>query len=150
GGRRDLRARAAGAGLAGLRPGALLGAVRGGRPPLPAAAEASVSGLAARLMADLKRQLTLLDATMINVGTIIASAIFFVPAAIAADLHATSLTLLAWVVGGVVSLLGALSVAELAAAMPEAGGGFVYLREAFGPAWGWLYGWSNGVVINPA
>ena len=101
-------------------------------------------------MADLKRQLTLLDATMINVGTIIASAIFFVPAAIAADLHATSLTLLAWVVGGVVSLLGALSVAELAAAMPEAGGGFVYLREAFGPAWGWLYGWSNGVVINPA
>ncbi|MGH7612896.1 MAG: APC family permease, partial [Gemmatimonadales bacterium] len=47
-------------------------------------------------------------------------------------------------------LLGALSIAELAAAMPEAGGGFVYLREAYSPVWGWLYGWANGIVINPA
>jgi APA family basic amino acid/polyamine antiporter len=87
---------------------------------------------------------------MINVGTIIASAIFIVPAQIALQLHATSLTVAVWVVGGIVSLLGALSIAELAAAMPEAGGGFVYLREAYGPAWGWLYGWANGIVINPA
>ena len=101
-------------------------------------------------MTELRRQLTLLDATMINVGTIIASAIFIVPAAIALQLHATSLTVLVWVVGGIVSLLGALSIAELAAAMPEAGGGFVYLREAYSPVWGWLYGWANGVVINPA
>ena len=101
-------------------------------------------------MTDLKRQLSLLDATMINVGTIIASAIFIVPAEIALRLHATSLTVAVWVVGGIVSLLGALSIAELAAAMPEAGGGFVYLREAYSPVWGWLYGWANGVVINPA
>ena len=101
-------------------------------------------------MAELKRQLTLFDATMINVGTIIASAIFIVPAEIARDLHVTALTVLVWIVGGVVSLLGALSVAELAAAMPAAGGGFVYLREAYSPVWGWLYGWANGVVINPA
>lgn len=87
---------------------------------------------------------------MINVGTIIASAIFIVPAEIALTLHATSLTVAVWVVGGVVSLLGALSIAELAAAMPEAGGAFVYLREAYGPVWGWLYGWANGVVVNPA
>jgi basic amino acid/polyamine antiporter, APA family len=99
---------------------------------------------------DLKRQLSLLDATMINVGTIIASAIFIVPAEIALRLHATSLTVAVWVVGGIVSLLGALSIAELAAAMPEAGGGFVYLREAYSPVWGWLYGWANGIVINPA
>jgi len=99
---------------------------------------------------ELKRQLTLLDATMINVGTIIASAIFIVPAEIAAGLHATSLTVLVWVVGGIVSILGALAIAELAAAMPEAGGAYVYLREAFGPASGWLYGWANGIVINPA
>jgi basic amino acid/polyamine antiporter, APA family len=99
---------------------------------------------------DLKRQLGLLDATMINVGTIIASAIFIVPAEIALRLHATSLTVAVWVVGGIVSLLGALSIAELAAAMPEAGGGFVYLREAYSPVWGWLYGWANGIVINPA
>jgi basic amino acid/polyamine antiporter, APA family len=101
-------------------------------------------------MTELKRQLGLLDATMINVGTIIASAIFIVPAQIALQLHATSLTVAVWVVGGVVSLLGALSIAELAAAMPEAGGAFVYLREAYGPVWGWLYGWANGVVVNPA
>jgi APA family basic amino acid/polyamine antiporter len=101
-------------------------------------------------MTELKRQLGLLDTTMINVGTIIASAIFIVPAEIALRLHATSLTVAVWVVGGIVSLLGALSVAELAAAMPEAGGAFVYLREAYSPVWGWLYGWANGVVINPA
>src|SRR6266705_2383105 len=101
-------------------------------------------------MAALKRQLGLLDSTMINVGTIIASAIFIVPSAIAATLGATGPAILVWVVGGVVSLLGALSIAELAAAMPEAGGGFVYLREAYSPVWGWLYGWANGIVINPA
>lgn len=105
---------------------------------------------AARPVTDLKRQLTLLDATMINVGTIIASAIFIVPAEIALRLEATSLTVLVWVVGGIVSLVGALSIAELAAAMPEAGGGYVYLREAYSPVWGWLYGWANGIVINPA
>lgn len=72
------------------------------------------------------------------------------PAEIALRLHATSLTVAVWVVGGIVSLLGALSIAELAAAMPRAGGGFVYLTEAFGPVWGYLYGWANGTVINPA
>src|SRR2546430_16979162 len=46
--------------------------------------------------------------------------------------------------------LGALSVAELGAAMPRAGGIYVYLREAYGPVWGYLYGWTSGVVINPA
>ena len=101
-------------------------------------------------MADLKRQLGLLDATMINVGTIIASAIFIVPSEIAGYLHASSLTILVWVVGGVVSLLGALSVSELGAAMPKAGGQYVYLTEAYGPVWGYLYGWTSGVVINPA
>jgi len=101
-------------------------------------------------MADLKRQLGLLDSTMINVGTIIASAIFIVPSVIAATLGATGPSILVWVIGGVVSLLGALSVAELGAAMPEAGGQYVYLTRAYGPAWGYLYGWTSGVVINPA
>src|SRR2546429_5966863 len=101
-------------------------------------------------MAELKRQLGLLDSTMINVGTIIASAIFIVPSAIAATLGATGPAILVWVVGGVVSLLGALSVAELGAAMPEAGGQYVYLTRAYGPASGFLYGWTSGVVINPA
>src|SRR5207253_10147948 len=101
-------------------------------------------------MAELKRQLGLLDATMINVGTIIASAIFIVPSAIALQLHASLPTILVWIAGGLVSLLGALSVAELGAAMPKAGGQYVYLTEAYGPVWGYLFGWTSGVVINPA
>src|SRR2546426_5715192 len=87
---------------------------------------------------------------MINVGTIIASAIFIVPSTIALQLHASAPTILVWVVGGAVSLLGALCVAELGAAMPRAGGLYVYLSEAYGPVWGYLYGWTSGVVINPA
>src|SRR5438876_9194464 len=101
-------------------------------------------------MAELRRQLGLLDSTMINIGTIIASAIFIVPSAIASDLHATGPAILVWVVGGVVSLLGALSVAELGAALPEAGGQYVYLTRAYGPGWGYLYGWTSGGVLNPA
>src|SRR5437764_13683753 len=101
-------------------------------------------------MPELRRRLGLLDSTMINVGTIIASAIFIVPSAIALELRASLPSILVWVAGGGVSLLGALSVAELGAAMPKAGGIYVYLREAYGPVWGYLYGWTSGVVINPA
>jgi basic amino acid/polyamine antiporter, APA family len=98
----------------------------------------------------LRRQLGLLDAVMINVGTIIASAIFFVPSDIARTIPGAGPAVLVWVVGGAVSLLGALCVAELGAAMPQAGGMFVYLREAYGPLWAYLYGWGAGIVINPA
>src|SRR5437867_5019970 len=101
-------------------------------------------------MTKLKRQLGFLDSTMINVGTIIASAIFIVPSTIASQLHASAPAILVWVAGGAVSLLGALAVAELGAAMPKAGGLYAYLGEAYGPAWGYLYGWTSGVVINPA
>jgi basic amino acid/polyamine antiporter, APA family len=98
----------------------------------------------------LRRQLGLLDATMINVGTIIASAIFFVPKDIASALPGSASAVLVWIVGGAVSLLGALCVAELGAALPEAGGMFAYLREAYGPLPAFLYGWAAGIVINPA
>jgi APA family basic amino acid/polyamine antiporter len=101
-------------------------------------------------VSDLKRQLTLFDATMINVGTMIASAIFIVPASIAAGLQTSVLTVGVWILGGLVSLLGALCVAELGAAYPRAGGQFVYLREAYGPLWGFLYGWAAALVVNPA
>ncbi len=99
---------------------------------------------------DLKRQLTLFDATMINVGTTIASAIFIVPATVAAAVHGSVLITAVWVVGGMVSLLGALSVAELAAMYPEAGGQYPYLRESYGKMWAFLYGWANFSVINTA
>ncbi|MGH7567377.1 MAG: APC family permease [Gemmatimonadales bacterium] len=101
-------------------------------------------------MTELKRELGLLDATMINVGTMIASAIFIVPATIALQVQYSSLAVLVWIVGGIVSLLGALSVAELGAAYPEAGGQYAYLREAYGPVWGYLYGWAGFAVINSA
>ncbi len=87
---------------------------------------------------------------MINVGTLIASAIFIVPAAVAQELKGSLLIILVWIVGGVASLLGALSTAELGAALPRAGGQYVYLREAYGPACGFLFGWAAFMVINPA
>ena len=99
---------------------------------------------------DLRRELGLFDSTMINVGTMIASAIFIVPATVSAALPGSAAATLVWVVGGAVSLLGALSIAELAAAYPEAGGQYAYLREAYHPALGFLYGWANFAVINTA
>src|SRR5437899_671403 len=99
---------------------------------------------------DLKRELGLFDAVMINAGTMIASAIFIVPATVAAAVQGTAVMTLVWVIGGIVSLLGALSIAELAAAYPEAGGQYAYLREAYGTMWAFLYGWANFAVINTA
>lgn len=99
---------------------------------------------------ELRRDLTLFDATMINVGSMIGSGIFLVPAAVALYLQSTSLVILVWVVGGVVSLFGALAIAELGALMPRAGGQYVYLRQAYGPLWGFLYGWSAFAVIMGA
>lgn len=96
----------------------------------------------------LRRELGLLDATMINVGTIVASAIFIVPSAILAGLGSSVPAVLVWVIGGVVSLFGALCVAELGAALPDAGGQYVYHRRAFGPAMGFLYGWAAFLLIN--
>ena len=98
----------------------------------------------------LKRVLSLLDATMINAGGIIGSGIFMVPAAVAMFTGSASLFFMVWIAGGIVSLFGALTVAELGAAMPRAGGQYVYLSEAYGPVWGYLYGWSAIAVINTA
>ena len=98
----------------------------------------------------LRAELGLLDATMINVGTIIASAVYLVPATIAASFSGVFPTLLVWIVGAVVSLCGALCVAELGAALPAAGGQFAVLKRTYGPVWGYLYGWGNAVIINPA
>jgi len=99
---------------------------------------------------ELRRELTLLDSTMINIGSMIGSGIFIVPAIIALYLQSSSLVILVWVIGGIVSLFGALSVAELGAIMPRAGGQYVYLSEAYSPLWGFLYGWAAFAVINTA
>ena len=91
-----------------------------------------------------------MDATMINAGGIIGSGIFMVPATVALYTASSSLFFMVWIFGGIISLFGALSVAELGAAMPKAGGQYVYLNEAYGPVWGYLYGWSAVAVINTA
>jgi APA family basic amino acid/polyamine antiporter len=98
----------------------------------------------------LRRELGLLDATMINVGTMVASAIFIVPSAIAAGFLSSAPSILVWVIGGLVSMAGALCMAELGAAMPDAGGQYVYLQRAYSPVIGFLYGWGAFLVINTA
>ena len=94
------------------------------------------------------RRLGLFDATMLVVGGIIGAGIFLNPAVVAQRAPTTGLTIGVWVLGGAVALAGAFVFAELAARKPEAGGGYVYLRDALGPLVGFLYGWTQLLVIN--
>src|SRR5207247_8713924 len=75
---------------------------------------------------------------------------FLVPSAMARATGSAGLVFLVWIVGGALSLFGALTIAELGAAMPEAGGAYVYLKRGFGPLWGFLFGWMNNLVGKPA
>ena len=101
-------------------------------------------------MTELRRSLGLLDATMVNVGVIVGSAVFLTASDVARALPDPLLQLGMWVVAALFSLAGALTIAELGASFPQAGGLCVYLREAFGPLWGFLYGWALLVVIQTA
>ncbi len=92
---------------------------------------------------ELKRELGPWSAAAIVVGTVIGSGIFLVPRTMILRVGSPEMVFVVWVVGGLLSLAGALSYAELAAAMPEAGGEYVYLREAYGPVWGFLYSWTQ-------
>ncbi len=94
------------------------------------------------------RGLGLLDSTMLVAGSMIGSGIFIVSSIIARQVGAPGWLLVVWVVTGVLTLIGALSYGELAAMMPKAGGQYVYLREAFSPLWGFLYGWTLFLVIQ--
>src|SRR5437762_7999549 len=96
----------------------------------------------------LKRGLGLFDSTMIVAGSMIGSGIFIVAAEMSRETGAAGWMLLAWVVAGVLTLAAALSYGELAAMMPRAGGQYVYLREAYSPLWGFLYGWTLFLVIQ--
>jgi len=97
---------------------------------------------------NLARVLGLWDIVGIVIGGVIGSGIFLVPAGIAAGVKAPLIILAVWVVGGMLSFFGAVSFAELAAAMPEAGGSYIYLREAFGPLLSFLFGWTLFLVID--
>ena len=92
---------------------------------------------------ELRRDLGTWAAASLVVGTVIGSGIFLVPRTMMQRVGSVEMVFVVWIVGGILSLAGALSYAELAAAMPEAGGEYVYLREAYGPLWGFLYSWTQ-------
>ncbi len=94
-------------------------------------------------MTELKRDLGIWAALAIVVGTVIGSGIFRVPQSMILNVRTVPMVFLVWIVGGILSLAGALTYAELAAAMPGAGGEYVYLTEAYGPLWGFLYSWTQ-------
>lgn len=96
--------------------------------------------------ANLHRSLGTFDSIMMMVGIVIGSGIFLTTGIMAESLPSAPLIMLAWAIGGMLTLAGALTFAELGAAMPEAGGPYVYLREAYGPVWGFLFGWNLFLV----
>ncbi len=114
--------------------------------PLPNVTEAGPPARGAE--AGFERGLGLYDATMIVIGSMIGSGIFLVSAEMATLVGSPGWLLAAWGLTGVLTVTAALSYGELAAMMPRAGGQYVYLRESFGPLWGFLYGWTLFLVIQ--
>lgn len=94
-------------------------------------------------MPALKRELGLWSAVALVVGTVIGSGIFLVPKTMVNNVGSPEMVFFVWIFGGVLTMAGALTYAELASAMPEAGGEYVYLREAYGPLWAFIYGWTQ-------
>jgi APA family basic amino acid/polyamine antiporter len=94
------------------------------------------------------RRLGVFDTTMVVIGGIIGAGIFLNPAIVAQRVHTPAFILTAWIIGGAVALIGALSFAELGARRPQAGGGYIYLTEVFGPLPAFLYGWTFLFIIN--
>lgn len=100
-------------------------------------------------MTGLRRQIGIKTATALVVGEVIAVGIFLTPAGMAKALGSPMLLLVVWLTMGVMALCGALCYGELSARYPEAGGGYVYLREAYGPAVAFMYGWMAFLVMDP-
>jgi APA family basic amino acid/polyamine antiporter len=98
---------------------------------------------------ELSRELGVSHASAVVVGTIIGSGIFLVPAEMMQAVGSAKLVYLAWVVGGLLSFFGALTYAELGAMKPQAGGEYVYVRDAYGPLGGFLYAWTWFVIAKP-
>nr|MBP6672479.1 amino acid permease [Bacteroidota bacterium] len=97
---------------------------------------------------EFKQSLGLLDSTMIVIGSMIGSGIFIVSADIARTVGSPGILLVVWLITGFITLTAALSYGELAGMMPHAGGQYVYLREAYNPLVGFLYGWTVFTVIQ--
>jgi APA family basic amino acid/polyamine antiporter len=113
------------------------GVAAAGGAPQPAAPEAG----------GLRRVLGAWDAALITIGAVIGTGIFITSADIARGLPHGGLLLLVWLVGGLLTLAGALTYAELGVLYPDAGGIYTFLKEAYGPVWGFLYGWAAFLVI---
>src|ERR1035438_8706407 len=96
----------------------------------------------------LVKGLGLVDSTTLVMGSMIGSGVFIVAADISRQVQSPGLLIMTWVVTAILTLTAALSYGELAAAMPHAGGQYIYLREAFGPLYGFLYGWTLFMVIQ--
>jgi APA family basic amino acid/polyamine antiporter len=102
------------------------------------------------LRPELSRDLGVSHASAVVVGTIIGSGIFLVPAEMMQAVGSAKLVYLAWLVGGLLSFFGALTYAELGAMKPQAGGEYVYVRDAYGPLGGFLYAWTWFIIAKPA
>ncbi len=100
-------------------------------------------------MVELRRQIGVRTAAALIVGEVIAVGIFLTPAGMAKDLASPFWLLVVWLTMGAMALCGALCYGELSARHPEAGGGYVYLREAYGPAVAFMYGWMAFLVMDP-
>src|SRR5690349_12942861 len=97
---------------------------------------------------ELPRRLGVVDATAIVIGIVIGSGIFVLPNVIARTLPSQSAILGVWVISGILSFFGALAYAELGAMIPETGGQYVYLREAYGPLWAFVCGWTFMLAVT--
>lgn len=99
-------------------------------------------------MTELRKEINLYGLTMIAIGSCVGSGIFLTPSQIAGHLKSPALILIVWTLGGIITLTGALTFAELGSMFPEAGGVYVYLKEAYGDLFGFLYGWAYLTVIT--
>ena len=115
---------------------------------MPQITDSTASATTAPKLPKLAARLGLFDATMVVMGGIIGSGIFINPYVVAKLVHTPALILGAWIAGGVLALIGAFVYAELADRMPEVGGQYAYLRDAYHPAVGFLYGWVELFVIG--
>jgi len=97
----------------------------------------------------LKRNIKLFEAILLTVGIVIGSGVFFKPSAVFHNAGAPGLGILAWIVGGVITIAGALSIAELGSAIPKTGGLIIYLKEIYGEKYGFLLGWVQVLIYYP-
>jgi len=97
----------------------------------------------------LKKNITLIPALALVVGTVIGSGVFFKPKAVFTATGAPGLGMVAWILGGIITIAAGLTAAELAAAIPKTGGAVTYLKETYGDLWGFLFGWAQTCIYFP-